>query len=141
MIERVGAVVERIHIVGLERERPVVARNRIGMALKLGERIAVVVVRLRKVRRERGRARKALGSLGDTAEINEGSPAIAPVRDRAGIMRERAVEARDRVREPAKLDQRVSAAAMRVGSAERNRLIEACQRLGVAPGVAERHAE
>ena len=56
-------------------------------------------------------------------------------------MRERAVEALDRVREPAKRDQHVGAAAMRVGSAERNRLIKACQRLGMAPDVTERHSE
>jgi hypothetical protein len=39
------------------------------MTLEPGERVAVIVMGLRKIGRERRRARKAVGSFGGAAEI------------------------------------------------------------------------
>ena len=103
--------------------------------------MAVVVVRFRKIRRERNRLREALGGFGGAAKIEKRGSAIAPVRDRARILCERAVEAFDRRGETAERDERIGAAAMRTGAAERDGAIEACQRLFVTAGAAERHTE
>src|SRR5262249_54230398 len=74
-------------------------------------------------------------------EVEQRGPTIAPVDDRIRVDGKRAVEACDRFGEPPERNQRIGAAAVGIDGAERDRPIEADQRLLMAADLRERHAE
>ena len=68
-------IVERIDIVRIDRERAIVARNGLDMAPKLAERVAMVVVRLRKIGvRARWRARSSRRHQRIAPEVDAARP-------------------------------------------------------------------
>src|SRR5207237_182283 len=142
LIERIGPVVEGIGIIGIERERLVVARKRLLLPPEPGERAAAIVMRWREIGRERQHMVEALDGGLAAPEVDEHGAPVAPVLDRIRLERERAIVALDRLVGPAERDQRIGAAAIGIGRGSKlERAIEARERLGVAAGAAERHAE
>ena len=114
LAQQASAIVERVEVLGCERQRCVESGEGVVVAGEARQRIAAVEMDLRVAGVDRAGALEAMHRVREAPQLVERGAAVAPVRERARIERNGAVVALDCFLHAAGLGQCVGAVAVRV---------------------------